>query len=121
MLFISSGGVARVFCSPDRPAQFPVFLALMIEMSLDEAKRAHEVKVRVTHTLTAEESGSVTLAFQSRDTPNLNPGENLQVPVTLPLHPAPILHDGPHDIHISVDSGEPRILTAYVMTPPVRQ
>jgi|BarGraNGADG00212_1021973.scaffolds.fasta_scaffold25914_2 hypothetical protein len=115
VLFVASGGVSRFYCPPERPAPMPLFLALMIECGPDEALLAHEVNVRVSHSGTAQELGRATVAFQAQPT-NLNPGEGINVPVALPLGSVGVTEDGAHDIHVSVDSGAPTILTAYAMS-----
>lgn len=115
LLFISSGGISRIGRQPGVVATMNAFLATVVELDPDEAFQAHELQVKIKNTTTAAEVGTLTAGFQSTGA-QLFPGENLLVPIVAPLHGAVLGEDGPYDIHVSVDSGTPRILTVYVFT-----
>lgn len=96
----------------------PLFLALVIECGPQEFDSVHEINVRVTHTGAAVELGRVTAGFQHRQVSELNPGEPIIMPVSISLFPVPVSELGGHDVHVSVDGGEPKILTAYAIPVP---
>jgi hypothetical protein len=117
VLFVVAGGVTRLGVHNPRPSGLPVYLAAMFEMDPDEGSQAHELNVRVSNSSTAVECGRITGGFQVAGA-MLNPGENLMVPVAVPLGSIEVTEDGPYDVHVSVDGGAPRMLTFYVVTGP---
>ncbi len=117
MLFVSSGGVARVWC-PELPRPLAIFLALVIAVEPDELDQVHEVRVSVSHEGGATPLAQIVLGFQPQPNPILHPGEAQIVSLALPLGPIAIQELGPHDVRVSVDSGTPRILTLYAEKPP---
>jgi hypothetical protein len=122
VLFVSSGCITRFGIPPEpmRPAPMPLYIATVIEVGPDpdEFQQVHEVNVRVSHSGSGTELGRATLGFQTRRPPQLNAGESLMLPLAFPLSPVPIQQPGAHDIHVSVDGGDPRMLTAYAVDAP---
>ena len=117
MLFVSSGGVTRLFC-PRLPWPLPIHLALVLEAGPDEIDMVHEVRVTVTSEGGANQMGQVTLGFQPLRPLHLNPGEGLPIPLVLPLGAIAVTALGPCDVRVTVDGAAPQILTLYATEPP---
>src|ERR1700683_4960786 len=66
LLFVSSGGVTRVYHQPDWPLPRPLglHLGLAVEVGPDEIDKVHEVRVRVVQQSTAMETAAVVAAMQ---------------------------------------------------------
>jgi hypothetical protein len=120
LLFISSGGISRVFHPPDQPFPRPLgfSLALTIEIGPDELKKAHEVRVIVKQNATTIKMGQAVGAFQTSPAINMESGESLTAPIVIPLGLISVAGYGAYDVHISLDDGASRILTFYVKRPP---
>jgi hypothetical protein len=120
LLFVSSGGVTRVFHSPAHPFPRPLglYLALAIEIGPEEIDRVHEVRVRVTRQSDLSQMGQAGAGFQPVRPPALQQGEALTIPLVVPLVMVPIPDFGAYDVHASPDGLTPRILTVYVLEPP---
>ena len=120
LLFVSSGGITRVFQPPEPP--FPrslgLFLALAIEIGPEEINRVHEVRVSLTRQADASIVGQAVAGFQTTAPPAMQPGEALTISTVVPLGMMPIPAFGAYDVRASVDEFTPRILTVYLLQPP---
>lgn len=120
LLFVSSGGITRLFRPPAFPVPMMVQLALVVEVQPDEMQLAHEIKVNVVHLERAESVADITLGFQlPAELPvGVQPGESLQLPHVLPLQAVGLPAYGAYDVRVVVDSELPALLTFYVLEPP---
>lgn len=121
LLFVSSGGITRIFHAPD--GQFPqplgLFLALTIEVGPEEIRQVHEIRVQVVQQSSAEVIGQVIGGMQPTGaTLPLAPGEAGMVPVVIPLGPIGLPELGAYDVRVSADGLAPRILTVYLVDLP---
>jgi hypothetical protein len=115
LLFVQSGGISRIGHPEGTPPMLQAFLAAVVELNPDEAKQAHELKVKLARNDTAQEVGTMTAAFQAEGA-QLFPGENLSIPFVFPLHQVLLTSDGAYDVHLALDGGAPRILTVYIFS-----
>jgi hypothetical protein len=122
VLYVSSGGINRLFRPEGQPSPLGIFLGVILEAEQDEAALVHEVRVTVTREGGEEEIGRLTAALQGHQNPTaavgILPGEPIIVPIAIPLTGVMISGLGMYDIRVSVDGGVPEIRTVYAVAPP---
>ncbi len=120
LLFVSAGGISRLYRPPDQPAgPLGLVLAVILEIDSDQVETVHEVRVTITRE-GGEEIGTLPAALQGPPgaAANLNPGEPAVVPIVLPISGMIIPAFGMYDVRVSADGGVPEILTVYVQPGP---
>jgi hypothetical protein len=123
LLFVSSGGITRIYHPPKNPLPRPLglYLALVVELGPDEIERVHEVRVRVVRTSSAKEVGAVVAAFQANQQvagAQLEPGETLSIPMAIPLGMMLLPGYGSYDVSAAADGHVSKLLTVYLKLPP---
>lgn len=104
ILFVSGGGITRAW-KQSFPAPFGVCLALVLEGTQGEMIGIpHDVEIEVT-TADGEQVGQVTAGIQANGSPDLEPGETLQVPLAFNLNMLPLPLPGAYDINVRIDRG----------------
>lgn len=119
MLFVSSGGISRLYW-PNQPSPLMIWLAAILEIGEDEAEDVHELRVTVVND-GGESVGMVTAAMQGPPGARtfLHPGEPAVVPVAIPLGPIVLPGHGMYDVRVVADNGVAEIRTLYIGEPPV--
>lgn len=118
LLFVSSGGITRL-TRATLPAPLRLSVAVVVEVPAYERNRTHEVRVTIVYADSAEQVGYGIIGFQPQEAEVADDGESLYVPLVLEIPPEAVTNNyGRHDVRVSVDGCEPRILTFYVLPPP---
>jgi len=122
LLFVSSGGITRLYHQPDWPLPRPLglYLGLTVEIGPDEMGKVHEVRVRVVQQSTANEIASAVAAMQpvAGLPAELEAGEAATAAAAIPLAMVQLPALGAYDVKVSVDGLTPRIMTVYLKPPP---
>ncbi|MHB8464368.1 MAG: DUF6941 family protein [Acidimicrobiales bacterium] len=119
ILFVSGGGITRAW-KQQFPAPFGVCLALVLEGTQGEMIGVpHEVEIEIADG-DGVVAGQVTAGLQANGSPDLEPGEMMQVPLAFNLSMLPLPAVGAYDIKVRVDrgsiAGQPeRVLTIRAM------
>lgn len=100
LLFISSGGVTR-FLSARYPANLNVYAAVVIEGAPFRLAEGFEVKLSLL-TEDGQNLGQIAGGVQVGPA-RTEPGELLQTPLALPLHPVLLPHPGRYAVRLSVE------------------
>jgi hypothetical protein len=104
ILFVSGGGITRAW-KPQFPAPFGICVAMMLEGTQGELIGVpHDVEIAITNE-DGVAIGQVKAALQANGSPDLQPGEMLQVPLAFNLGLLPIPAPGAYDLTVSVDRG----------------
>jgi hypothetical protein len=124
ILFVSGGGITRSW-KQQFPAPLGVCVAVMLEGTQGEMiDISHDVEIEISNE-DGVQVGLVKAAIQAKGSPDLQPGEMLQVPLAFNLTLVPIPAGGAYDFKVRLDrgslAGQPeRVLTlrALLASPP---
>jgi hypothetical protein len=120
LLFVSSGGITRVYHPEGAPLPqaLGLHLAVTFEVGPDEINKVHEVKVKVTRQSTAGTLAQLTGAMQAAGPMELEKGEAATFPLVMNLGLIPLPALGAYDVQVSGDTTSSRMLTVYLKKPP---
>lgn len=111
LLFISSGGITRVFRT-EFPANLGIYLALVVELDGVEMERPHELQVRIVdqdgHEITPPARGAFQVQSADRELT-----ERVQVPIILDFRGVNVPRPGAYDVNIYLDNDRRRTLTFW--------
>ena len=102
LLHVLGGGINRLYRS-ELPAPLGVALALLVSFEPEEVDQLHEVHmiVRSPNQRLAEAMGALQAKLPSK----MEPGENVVLPLVMPLHNVGTTEFGRHVVQLSIDGG----------------
>lgn len=110
LLIVASGAVTRLWV-PELPRPMGIMLAAVIEVGYEEI--VHELVVSVKEVAKADTVVRMAGGMQA-NARDLEPGENLYVPIAIDMRGVSVSSYGAHDVHVSVDGQAGQMITFYV-------